>query len=180
MKKPILENKINALETHNFAEYFKYYISLVEEDDLQKALKLSFKKIKHLVKNLTEEQGNFAYAKKKWTIKELLVHVMDTERIFSYRALCIARGDSTPLPGFDENQYALHSYATARNMNDIAREFSVLRASTIELIKSLNENVWSNTGTANSHIVSIPALFYAILGHEIHHMQVINERYLPQ
>jgi uncharacterized damage-inducible protein DinB len=163
-----------------YPPYYDTYISKVQSDNLFEELLTVHYDTIDLITSIDLETQHFRYAEGKWNIKEILQHIMDTERIFSYRALCIARGDSTPLPGFDENQYALHSYATARNMNDIAREFSVLRASTIELIKSLNENVWSNTGTANSHIVSIPALFYAILGHEIHHMQVINERYLPQ
>lgn len=163
-----------------YPPYYDTYISKVQSDNLFEELLTVHYDTIDLITSIDLETQHFRYAEGKWNIKEILQHIMDTERIFSYRALCIARGDSTPLPGFDENQYALHSYATARNMNDIAREFSVLRASTIELIKSLNENVWSNTGTADSHIVSLPALFYAILGHEIHHMQVINERYLPQ
>ena len=164
----------------SYPPYFDTYISKVKSDNLLDELLTVHYDTIDLITSIDLETQHFRYAEGKWNIKEILQHIMDTERIFSYRALCIARGDSTPLPGFDENNYASHSYATARNMNDIAREFSVLRASTIELIKSLNENVWSNTGTANSHIVSIPALFYAILGHEIHHMQVINEHYLPQ
>lgn len=163
-----------------YPPYYDTYISKVKSDNLLDELLTVHYDTIDLITSIDLETQHFRYAEGKWNIKEILQHIMDTERIFSYRALCIARGDSTPLPGFDENKYASHSYATARNMNDIAREFSVLRASTIELIKSLNENVWSNTGTANSHIVSIPALFYAILGHEIHHMQVINEHYLPQ
>ena len=163
-----------------YPPYYDTYISKVKSDNLLDELLTVHYDTIDLITSIDLETQHFRYAEGKWNIKEILQHIMDTERIFSYRALCIARGDSTPLPGFDENTYASHSYATARNMNDIAREFSVLRASTIELIKSLNENVWSNTGTANSHIVSIPALFYAILGHEIHHMQVINEHYLPQ
>ncbi|MFN5026183.1 MAG: DinB family protein [Bacteroidota bacterium] len=163
-----------------FPPYFNTYISKVQSDNLVDELLTVHYDTIDLITSIDLETQHFRYAEGKWNIKEIIQHIMDTERIFSYRALCIARGDETSLPGFDENKYAAHSYATSRNMNDIAREFSVLRASTIELIKSFNDEAWSKTGTANAHAVSLPALFYVILGHEIHHIQIINERYLPQ
>ncbi len=178
MKKPILENKISVLETHNFAEYFKHYISLVEEDDLQKALKLSFKKVKHLVKNLTEEQGNFAYAKKKWTIKELLVHVMDTERIFCERALRFARKDKTALPGFNHDGYVKNSSANQRTLKDILKEYKTIRKSTMALFSTFTPEMMERGGIANGNKMTVLSIGYIISGHELHHLNILKEKYL--
>ena len=103
---------MKTLEGHNFAEYFKYYVSLVTEENIEKSLKDSYGLIKSTIENLDEEKGNYAYAKDKWSIKELLVHIIDTERIFCERALRFARNDKTELPGFDHDEYVKFSNAT--------------------------------------------------------------------
>ena len=105
---------------------------------------------------------------------------MDAERIFCYRALRFSRNDQTPLPGFDENSYAANSYASNRDINDIVREMSVVRAATVELFKSFTEEMLDKRGLANNKEISVRALLYAILGHEIHHRNIIEERYLPK
>jgi hypothetical protein len=111
-------------------------------------------------------------------MRQIIQHLIDCERIFAYRALSIARNEAALLPGFDENSYVLNSRAIMRDMNDLAREFSVVRASTIELIKSFEENDFLKMGNANGKMVSVTAIVYAILGHEIHHMQIVQEKYL--
>jgi uncharacterized damage-inducible protein DinB len=172
--------KINRPVTGTYPDYYNTYINKVQSENIFDELLTVHYDTIDLITSIDLETQHFRYAPGKWNIKEIIQHIMDCERIFTYRALCIARGDKTELPGFDENNYASLSYATARNINDIAREFSVLRASTIELYKSFNESVMNNTGIANGHIVSLPALIYATLGHEMHHLQIINDRYLPK
>lgn len=169
---------MKAIENHNFAEYFKHYISLVEEDDLQKALKSSFKRVKHLVKNLSEEQGNFAYAKKKWTIKELLVHIMDTERIFCERALRFARKDKTALPGFDHDVFVKYSGANERTLKDILKEYKTNRKSTLVLFSSFTPEMLERGGTANGNKMTVLSIGYIISGHELHHLNILKEKYL--
>lgn len=168
---------MKTLQNHNFAEYFKYYISLVEEDDLQKALKISYKEVKHLVKSLSEEQGNFAYAKKKWTIKELLVHIMDTERIFCERALRFARKDKTALPGFDHDVFVKNSDANQRTLKDILKEYKTIRKSTLALFESFTPEMLELGGTANGNKITVLSIGYIISGHELHHLNVIKEKY---
>ncbi|HRN42866.1 MAG TPA: DinB family protein [Vicingus sp.] len=175
MKKNI--HKMKAIENHNFAEYFNNYINLVEEEDLQKALKKSFKEVKYFVKNLTEEQGNFAYAKKKWTVKELLVHVMDTERIFCERALRFARNDDKELPGFDHDIFVKNSAANQRTLKDILKEYKVIRKSTLALFKSFTPEMLEKGGIANGNKMTVLSIGFIISGHELHHLNILRKNY---
>lgn len=164
-----------------FPEYFEnYYKHVPAEGNVYDLLvKANFDTI-DLITSVDWETLDFRYAEGKWNIPEIIQHVMDSERIFAYRALCIARNDQTSLPGFDENAYAANSFSANRNIMDIAREFSLLRASTIELLKSFPESAHTTTGTANGKPISVRALAYVILGHELHHVKIIEERYLPK
>ncbi len=161
-----------------YPEYFKTYLQLVPDGNILEELSASYIDTMELVTSLDPETLFYRYAPGKWTILEILQHIMDAERIFGYRALCIARGEQKELPGFEENEYAAQSLATLRNINDMVREFSILRASTIELFKSFSPEILERTGTANGKLVSVKALLFITLGHEMHHRTIIEQRYL--
>ena len=171
---------ITAPKASTYPEYYHTYISKVKSDNIMELLLTEHYETIDLITSIDLETQHYRYEEGKWNVKEIIQHIMDCERIFAYRILCIARGENTPLPGMDQNQYNATSMATARDINDIAREFSVLRASTIELIKSLSQEALDNVGTANGKLVSVRALIYIILGHEVHHRDVIDKKYLPK
>ena len=162
-----------------FNPYAIMYIKLLPDDDLVlKHLKQSFKIVQSFILSLPEEKLTYRYAEKKWTIKEILVHIMDDERIFAYRALRIARNDKTPLPGFEQEDYVPYSRANERSLACIFKEFKTIRNATISLFSNLKKEDFLRTGIANNHPVSVRALAYHIAGHELHHINVIKERYL--
>ena len=168
-----------ALTNHNFAEYFNYYISLVDETlDVATALEQTHKKTNLLLTYITESKGNSAYAKGKWTIKELLVHMIDTERIFCNRALRFARNDQTDLPGYDHDNYVPFSGANERALKDITDEFNAVRKATIALFNSFTNQMLERSGTANGNKLTVLAIGYVISGHETHHVNILKERYL--
>ncbi|TPE44344.1 DinB family protein [Pontibacter mangrovi] len=158
--------------------YMANYIQQAQAEDLIEGLTASYVFITGLVQGLPEEQLLYRYEPGKWTIKELLVHMMDAERIFAYRALRYARHDKTELPGFDENHFAEHSKANARDINSILAEYTSVRTATIELFKTFDEETLQQRGTANGIEASVRALGYVTLGHEVHHQKIIRERYL--
>jgi uncharacterized damage-inducible protein DinB len=160
--------------------YYHTYIGKVNTDDLLIALEVGLTQIETFVSTLTEEQANYRYAPGKWSIKELLVHLMDAERIFGYRALRFARNDKTELSGFDENQYVPESNAESRSLTNIMTEYKAVRQATIEFYKNITDQMLDRSGRANGNEISVRALGYTIAGHEIHHMQVIKERYLTR
>lgn len=172
------ENKINAISTHDFAEYFNNYVRLTTEENVIDSLKSSYKEVKSLIKSLNEEQGNSAYAKNKWTIKELLVHVMDTERIFCERALRFARKDKTELPGFDHDIFVLNSNANQRTLKDILKEYKIIRKSTLALFKNFTPEMLEQGGIANGNKLTVHSIGFIISGHELHHLNVIKAKYL--
>ena len=163
-------------------EYNPYaimYIKLLPDDGLVlKHLKENFKKVKEFVLSLPHDKLNYRYAQNKWTIKEILVHIMDDERIYAYRALRIARNDKTPLPGFEQEDYIPFSKANKRSLNNIFQEYKTIRNATLSLFNNLNKEDLLRIGTANDHPVSVRALAYHIAGHELHHLNIIRERYL--
>ncbi|MCC9166104.1 DinB family protein [Pontibacter harenae] len=158
--------------------FFENYIQSVQTDDLLDGLSANLVTVTNLMLELEEEQLLHRYAPGKWSIKELLVHMMDTERIFAYRALRFARQDKTELPGFDENAYVAPSKADARTITGILTEYEAVRHATIELFKNFDEEALNQKGTASGKQVSVRALGYSILGHEIHHLNIIKNRYL--
>lgn len=163
----------------DIAPFYQKYIELVPTtNDVLDELYQQHLDTVDLVTSLDDETLQSAYAPGKWTILDILVHLMDCERIFCYRALAISRNDKTSLPGFDENSYVENAGANGRKILDIVREFSVLRSSTIELFRSMAANQLSNIGQANGNPVKVSALPWVICGHEIHHRNVIEERYI--
>jgi uncharacterized damage-inducible protein DinB len=130
-----------------------------------------------LLRNLSPGKADYAYAPGKWTVKEVIGHVIDAERIFAYRALRFARGDKTELAGFDENTYVPTGQFGRRTMNDLLDEFEVVRASTIHLARHLDAEALDRRGTASQNPVSVRALLYIIAGHERHHVALLRERF---
>lgn len=166
------------LAKHNFAEYFNNYINLVEgSEDVITALEHTHKKTNEFLDLITEEQGNYVYAEGKWSVKELLVHLIDTERIFCNRALRIARNDKTDLPGYDHDKYVDNSEANERNLCDICKEYNVVRKGTVALFKSFTSTMLEREGTANNNKLTVLAIGFIISGHEIHHVNILEERY---
>jgi len=161
-----------------YPEEFDQYIKLVPGNDLLGYFDSQTLSITSLAGVLSEEQLLYRYAQGKWSIKDIFCHMIDCERIYDYRALCIARGDTTALPGFEENDYAKTAKADDRKINDIIIEYKAVRAASITLFKSFDESMLLQTGIANNSVRSVRAIGYSLAGHEIHHLNVINQRYL--
>lgn len=159
--------------------YGVYYANLVDERDLMDQLQdggiLSYEnKVAQL-----ESLGNKIYAPGKWTVKQIIEHIIDAERIFQYRALRLARQDKTDLPGFDENMYAAVSRANDRTVKSLLNEFRTVRNATVSLYQNLDNDQLQYTGTANGQVTSVLALGFMMIGHAIHHFNVITEKYFP-
>ncbi|GAB3539774.1 DinB family protein [Pontibacter brevis] len=160
------------------SSFLSNYVQQAKTDDLIEGLTASYVFITGMIQGLTEEQLLHRYAAGKWSIKEVMVHMIDTERIFSYRALRFARQDKTELPGFDQDKYIIPAKADSRDINSIIAEYTSLRTATIELFKNFDEEALQQKGIASGIEVSVRALGYVILGHEVHHQKIIRERYL--
>ena len=161
-------------------DYFFRYINLVKEEDLSKALKKNTKQFLKLLKNIPKKKHDFAYEDGKWTIKQLLQHIIDSERVFAVRALWFARKDPNGQPGFDENIWGNNAVVENRKWNDLVKEFILLRLSTELLFKSFTNENLNTTGLANYNQVSVAALGFIVAGHVTHHMNVLKERYLSK
>lgn len=162
----------------DYPPLFENYILLVNENNISEALKNQYQPAVNVLQGITEQKSVFAYAPGKWTIKELMQHIIDAERIFSYRALCIARGEQQELPGFDENEYAAKANATARKWDDLLNEFVSVRNSTKILYKSFTDEMLKARGTTNGNAVTVNSLGFITAGHLQHHLVVLEERYL--
>ena len=160
-----------------YAPYYERYVSLVAGDVVE-TLERQGAETAALLRGLTEEQGDVRYEPGKWSVKELIGHLIDTERILSYRLLRVARGDRTPIEGFDQDPYVANSNAGARTLRSLADEFGHVRAATLALVRGLDDAAWSRSGVANENEVSARALAYIIAGHEAHHVRILRERYL--
>ena len=159
-------------------EFYHNYISQVPEDELMTAFKNQAPLIFDFLNKIPADKIDFAYAEGKWTIREMLQHIIDAERIFSYRALRFARKDPTPLPGFDENLFAQTAKADKRKWNDLLEEFKAVRRSSEILFGSFDEEQLETTGTANNNSIYVLAIGYVLVGHVNHHVRILKERYL--
>lgn len=162
------------------SSYFAEYLNFEAEDQLLDILKSQHAELLEICQNLAKGQESFAYAPGKWSFLQLLGHIIDTERIFSYRALAISRGERQALPSFDENEYLLHAQYESQSFTDILTQYRHVRQATISLIESFSTNQTNQMGNVNGHSVSVRALSWMIAGHEKHHIQLIKERYLNQ
>ena len=159
--------------------YFDRYISLVDDMEIVGALEHYGAAYLEQEADKLRQLGDRVYAPGKWTVKDTIQHIIDGERIFAYRALRIARADNTPLPGFDENDYARNTNAADRTLDDLLEEFDGVRKSTIILFRNFSNEMLLNVGTSSGNPISTLAIGYTIVGHLIHHMRVWEERYYP-
>jgi len=157
--------------------YYDRYISLID-DDVIKVLKTQLQTSLELLNQINEEKGNYSYEEGKWTIKELLGHVIDTERIFTYRALSFARNEKQSLPGFEQDEYVANGNFSSRSLEEMINEFRLVRESNIILFESFDAEILNRRGTASDNEVTVLALIFIIAGHEKHHMKILKERYL--
>jgi uncharacterized damage-inducible protein DinB len=169
----------NRPQKGDYAEHFEKYIALVPSGDFLEILRNQQKDLVRLLSPLTDEQGEYRYAPDKWSIKEVLGHINDAERIFAYRLLRIARGDQTPLASFEQDGYIQTGNFGARKLSDLLDEFSVIREATIVLVRSLDEAAWLRRGVSSQKEITTTALAFIITGHVRHHRLLLEERYLP-
>ena len=164
----------------DYLPYALGYINQIAADqDPLDALRTQPQQIQAIFNSLSEAQAEKPYAEGKWSLKEMLLHQLDSERIFAYRALRFARADGQDLRGFDQDSYVANSQANARSIASLLAEYATVRAATLALFESFNEAELSRRGTANGGPASVRALLYIIPGHELHHLNIIRERYLP-
>lgn len=167
-------------ELEEVPPFYRGYILQAEGSDLFQALENASGRLHEALDMLSAETANHRYAPHKWSIKELLQHVVDTERIMAYRALCFARADSTPLPGFDENTYAANAAVGHRSLQELLAEHDAVRLSTIALFRGFSPEALLRIGIANERSFTVRALGWTIAGHSLHHLHVLKERYLVQ
>ena len=168
-------------QSGEYAPYYDRYISLVPgNDDLAAltALENQRRQMVLLLSGRTEADGDLRYAPEKWSLKEVLGHINDTERIMSYRALRIARGDQTPIEGFEQDDYVRDGPFARRTLADLIEDYIAVRRATVSLFHNLDEAAWARRGVANKNEISVRALAYIIAGHELHHRRIIEEKYL--
>ncbi|HST09342.1 MAG TPA: DinB family protein [Terriglobales bacterium] len=158
--------------------YYDRYISLIPGTDIVGTLANQLPKTVALLSSRSEQEGDLRYAPGKWSVKEALGHLIDTERIMSYRALRIARNDQTPMAGFEQDDYVRDGPYSELRLADLVEEFKSVRAATIALFRNLRAGDWTRQGVANKHDITVRALAYIIAGHELHHRNLIEERYL--
>ena len=153
------------------------YVALVDEEDVLSAMEQQSSATQKLLASLDETRAAFRYRDDKWSIKEVLGHIADAERIIGYRALAVARGETQPLPGFDENAYVHNANFDHWRLGDLAEQYALVRRANIVLFKNLQPEAWERRGTANGQSVSVRGLAYVIVGHERHHVNLLRERY---
>ena len=165
-------------DTTEYLPYYGKYVSLVPDGDILTVLGKQIEETTELFNSIPESRASFRYAPDKWSIKELVGHMIDTERIFAYRALRFARNDKTPLPGYEQDDYVRNAAFDKCTLADLASEFQSVRQSTLFLFKHLDENAWMRRGLANDAEASVRALAHIIAGHELHHREILRSRYL--
>src|SRR5580692_4019109 len=168
---------MNRPAPSEFADFYASYISKVPGTDVLGVLESQRLQMLHLFSGRSERDGSFRYAPGKWTVKEVLGHITDTERIFTYRALRIARGDQTPLPGFEQDDYVRNGGFNERPLASLVEEFAHVRSASLALFRSLGPEAWLRRGTASKNEVSVRALAFITAGHELHHRRILEERY---
>jgi len=162
-----------------YPAYADMYIKGLPDDGrILEHLKDQIKKTRQFVHDIPAEKWDYIYAPGKWTIKEVLVHIVDDERIYAYRALRFGRGDATPLPGFEQNDYVPYSKANDRTVKSIIKEYESVRKATLTLFRSFSEEDLHRKGTANNNVYSVRGLLYHLAGHELHHLNILKEKYL--
>ena len=170
--------KSNQLFITEYPDFYKSYIQELEEVELIEELEICLHEFIKFVQNISMDKFDYQYAEGKWTIKEIIQHLIDSERVFSYRALRISRNDKTPLPGFDENEYVANSNGNERSLQSLLTEMAVVRQSTLSLFNSFSQEQLTKIGMASNREVSVRAIGFIIIGHQKHHQKIFIERYL--
>jgi uncharacterized damage-inducible protein DinB len=165
-------------KSNEYPSYYSRYIDLIKSEDILSVLENQNQDMHDLLSRISEEAATFRYAPEKWSIKEVIGHVIDVERIFVYRALRIARGDKTPLPGFEEDDYVKNANFDSRTLIDLSDEFRSVRESTLTMFSSFEEKIYSREGTASGLKFTVRSIPFIIAGHEVHHRQVIKDKYM--
>ncbi|MBC7607204.1 MAG: DinB family protein [Burkholderiales bacterium] len=171
---------VKQLNTDEFAPCYLPYIAMVGDIDLIEELEISVHRLIRFVQDIPIDKFDYRYAEGKWTIKDILQHLIDAERIFSYRALRFSRNDPSPLLSFEEDDYAVQAQANNRSIKDLLTELAVVRQATLSLYSSFNEEELLRMGTASNNKMSVRALGFVIVGHQNHHQKVFQERYLGE
>lgn len=163
----------------DFEKYIQRYLDLVPSENWIEELKISWKQTLEIYESLSEEQGNFAYAEGKWTLKTLLQHLIDTEKVFAYREMRFSRKDQSLVSGFDEEAWADNSYAETRTLKSLIKEFKVTRKQSSIFFKTLPIEALQLIGIVNGNEIKVETIGKLTVGHNIHHLNIIKERYLP-
>lgn len=170
--------KTSELKHHEYNPYYGTYIEALGEVDLLATLKKQLKNFPEFIGSISTNKLTYAYAEGKWTVAEVLTHILDTERVFQYRALRFARNDNTPLPGFDQDAYVPHSEANKRSIKELIKEYRAVRKSTIVLYETFDASTLGRKGIGSNSPMSVAALGFIMCGHQKHHRNIIRERYL--
>jgi hypothetical protein len=165
-------------QTGEYGSYYQRYIDLATEDDIVAALDAQSHETAIVLGGLSEAQATHRYEPGKWSVKQLVGHVIDGERVFAYRALAFARGETNPLPGFEQDPYVANAGSDDRSIADLAEELATVRKANVMMFRALSEEAWKRSGIASDNSISVRALAYILLGHERHHLRILRERYL--
>lgn len=169
---------IDRPSAEEYPVYYQEYMNNLPEGDIFFLLEKQAADLRYMFKNISDERAEEAYAEGKWTMKELLQHLIDSERIFGYRALCISRGEEADLPGWDEGKYVYNSLANIRPLESLLDEYELTRRSNLVMFRSFTFEMMNNYGFANGREISLRGLIHVIAAHELHHMKILQNRYL--
>lgn len=170
--------KLDQLPINEYPDFYSGYLETLENVQLLEDLEISLHEFIRFVQNIPMDKFDYRYDNDKWTIKEIIQHLIDCERIFSYRALRFSRNDKTPLPGFDENNYVDNTGGNLRTIQDLLTELAVVRQSTLSLFKSFSQDQLTRMGVASNKEISVRAIGFIIMGHQKHHQNIFQQRYL--
>lgn len=165
-------------ESNEYPPFYESYIKNVIGSDPFRNLENQYQEIQSILQSLPEVEANYAYSEGKWTVKEVLGHITDTERVMSYRAFCISRKEKRSLPGFEQDDYVKEANFNERSITNLLEDYRAVRKSTISLFKNFTEDMLNQKGIANEKEVSVLALLFIITGHEMHHLKILKEKYL--
>jgi len=175
---PTVAAAIGRPEPGEYAPYYEKYIAEIAGNDILNTLYEQRRQMLLLLSGRNESDGEIRYAPEKWSVKEVLGHICDAERVFAYRGLCIARNDRTPLASFDENEYVKNAPFGRQALADLIEDFIAVRRATISLFRGFDEVAWTRRGVASNNPISVRALAHIIAGHELHHRRMLEEKYL--
>jgi len=163
---------------NDYPDYAQKYLDLIEGDDIISILHQSSKELTDVINSFPESKGDYSYDKDKWTVKQVIGHLMDTDRIFAYRALSIARGEKQPLPSFDQNIYVLNGNFNKKSLVELSYEYRLLRESNLLLFRSFDSLIYQNRGIAAGSEVTVLGIMFMVAGHQKHHIKILKEKYL--